>query len=43
MLRIFCGRESVNKDKFIYENVKGKTLLLVPDQFTLQAERDALF
>lgn len=43
MLRIFYGRENLKKDKFIFDNVKGKTLMLVPDQFTLQAERDAFF
>ena len=43
MLHIYYGRESVNKDKFIFDNIKGRTILLVPDQFTLQAERDALF
>lgn len=41
MLRIFYGRENVRKDKFIFDRISGKTLLLVPDQFTLQAERDA--
>ncbi|MCB6994063.1 PD-(D/E)XK nuclease family protein [bacterium 210820-DFI.6.37] len=43
MLRIFYGRENINKDKFLFDNIKGRTLLLVPDQFTLQAERDAFF
>lgn len=43
MLRIFYGRENLNKDRFIFEHIKGRTLLLVPDQFTLQAERDAFF
>lgn len=43
MLRIFYGRENINKDKFLFKNTKGRTLLLVPDQFTLQAERDAFF
>ncbi len=41
MLRIFYGRENLNKDKFIFDHTAGRTLLLVPDQFTLQAERDA--
>ena len=35
MLHIYYGRENVNKDKFIFDSIKGKTLLLVPDQFTL--------
>ncbi len=43
MLNIFCGKESVDKEKFIFEQIKGRTLLLVPDQFSLQAERDAFF
>ncbi|MEG0291128.1 MAG: PD-(D/E)XK nuclease family protein [Anaerovoracaceae bacterium] len=43
MTNVFYGRENINKDKFIYENISGNTLLLVPDQFTLQAERDAFF
>lgn len=43
MLHIFYGRESINKDQFLFDSIKGKTLLLVPDQFTLQAERDAFF
>ena len=43
MLHIFYGRENIDKSRFIFESIKGKTLLLVPDQFTLQAERDAFF
>ena len=43
MLHIYYGRENKNKDKFLFDSIKGKTLLLVPDQFTLQAERDAFF
>ncbi len=43
MLNIYYGSERENKEKFIFENIKGKTLLLVPDQFSLQAERDAFF
>ncbi len=43
MLSIYYGRESTDREKFIFEHVKGKTLLLVPDQFSLQAERDAFF
>lgn len=43
MLHIFYGRESIHKDRFLFDSIKGKTLLLVPDQFTLQAERDAFF
>ena len=43
MLKIYYGRENLRKDKFIFDSIQGKTLLLVPDQFTLQAERDAFF
>ncbi|MDD2217272.1 MAG: exodeoxyribonuclease V subunit gamma [Eubacteriales bacterium] len=42
MLKIFYARENVNKTKFIFENIGGKALLLVPDQFTLEAEKDVL-
>ena len=41
MNTVFYGRDHVNKTKYLFENIKGKTLLLVPDQYTLQAERDA--
>lgn len=41
MLNIYYGRENIDKEKFIFDHVKGKTVLLVPDQFTLQAERNA--
>lgn len=43
MLHIYCGREDTDKEKFMFGQIKGKTLLLVPDQFSLQAERDAFF
>lgn len=43
MLNIFYGRENLDKSKFIFEHIEGRTLLIVPDQFTLQAERDAFF
>ena len=41
MLNIYYGRESVDSEKFIYSRMKrGKrALILVPDQFTLEAER----
>lgn len=44
MLNIYYGRENLDKDKFLFEKIgeqEGKTLLLVPEQFTLQAERNA--
>ena len=40
MLNIFYGRENIDKEKFIFDNIGGRALLLVPDQFTLEAERD---
>ncbi len=43
MLNIYYGAETTDKEKFVFENIKGRTLLLVPDQFSLQAERDAFF
>ncbi|HIU96365.1 MAG TPA: hypothetical protein IAD25_06660, partial [Candidatus Copromorpha excrementipullorum] len=43
MLNIYRGGELTDREKFIFDHVKGKTLLLVPDQFSLQAERDAFF
>lgn len=43
MLNIYYGAETTDKEKFIFENIKGRTLLLVPDQFSLQAEKDAFF
>ncbi|MDD2215555.1 MAG: exodeoxyribonuclease V subunit gamma, partial [Eubacteriales bacterium] len=53
MLKLYYGRESVDKDCFLFDRIaktlsdikKGKdpkqVILLVPDQFTLQAERNA--
>lgn len=43
MLHIHYGRERLNKDKYLFEQIQGETLLIVPDQYTLQAERDAFF
>lgn len=43
MLNIYYGNETADKAKFIYENIKGKSLLIVPDQYSLQAEKDAFF
>lgn len=44
MLNIFYGRESIDKEKFIYHSIaeqKGRTLVIVPDQYTLEAEKQA--
>ncbi|MCQ2555542.1 MAG: hypothetical protein MJ171_07805, partial [Clostridia bacterium] len=42
MLRIFYGRESLDKEKFIFDSLDrdGKNIIIVPDQFTLEMERD---
>ena len=45
MLRLFAGRENIDKERFIYDRVKehgGETFVLVPDQYTLVAEEQAL-
>ena len=48
MLNIYYGRESVDKEKFIYEEITRRgfsasspVIVLVPDQYTLEAERQA--
>ncbi|MBR3756249.1 MAG: PD-(D/E)XK nuclease family protein [Firmicutes bacterium] len=44
MLNIYYGRESIDKEKFIYERIaekQGRTLVIVPDQYTLEAEKRA--
>ncbi len=48
MLHIYYGRENLDKDRFLFDRIadqlnqgQQKILLLVPDQFTLQAERNA--
>lgn len=41
MLKIYYGRENLDKEKFIFENVHGKTFVMVPNQYTLEAERKA--
>lgn len=43
MLKLYYGRESIDKEKFTFDSIEGEALLIVPDQFTLQAERDAFF
>lgn len=42
MLNIFYGRENLDKEKFIYDNIGGRALFVVPDQFTLEAERELI-
>lgn len=41
MLNIYYGRENLDKGKFIFNNINGETIILVPDQYTLEAEREA--
>ena len=44
MLKIFYGPEGINKEKFIFDRINPgkKTILIVPDQFSLQMERNVL-
>lgn len=45
MIRIFYGPARIDRDRFIFDSIRNAmpqdTVLLVPDQFTLQAERNA--
>ena len=43
MLDIYLGGGTADKEKFIFDNIDphDKTIIIVPDQFSLQAERDA--
>lgn len=48
MLNIYYGRESVDKERFIYRTIAergygpgNRTIVIVPDQYTLEAERQA--
>ena len=44
MMKIFYGSEATAKENFIFEHIdiSKKTILIVPDQYSLQMERDAL-
>ena len=45
MLRLYAGRENIDKERFIYDRIKergAETLVLVPNQYTLAAEEQAL-
>lgn len=45
MLRLFAGRENIDKERFIYDRIRacaGETFVLVPDQYTLVAEEQAM-
>ncbi|HAF59875.1 MAG TPA: hypothetical protein DCK81_01860 [Clostridiales bacterium UBA9856] len=55
MLRLYYGRESVDKERAMFEKIAGtlrcvgmegapsRIVLIVPDQYTLQAERNAIY
>ena len=44
MFKIYYGSEACSKEKFIFDNIDPdrKTIIIVPDQYSLQMERDAL-
>lgn len=42
MINLYSARENINKERFIYENIKGEAIVIVPDQYTLVAEEQAL-
>ncbi|MBQ6497006.1 MAG: PD-(D/E)XK nuclease family protein [Firmicutes bacterium] len=44
MLKIHYGNEATQKEKYLFDHIdpERKTILLVPDQYSLQMERDAL-
>lgn len=44
MLNIYYGSEMLDKEKFIFDHIDPdrKTIILVPDQYSLQMERNAL-
>ena len=41
MLNIYYGRKNLNKSKFIFDNIVENAVFMVPDQYTLKAEKDA--
>ena len=44
--KIHFGRENLNKERYMFDCIKqsdGGVILLVPDQFTLQAEKEAFY
>ena len=42
MLHLYAARENIDKERFIYEHIEGETFVLVPNQYTLVAEEQAL-
>lgn len=42
MIRLFAGRENLDKEKFVYENIEGEAVVIVPDQYTVVSEEQAI-
>lgn len=42
MIRLFSARENIDKERFIYDNIADEALVIVPNQYTLVAEEQAL-
>ena len=45
MIKLFYGRENMDKEKFIFEHIadsQGQTIVIVPEQYTLECEKQAL-
>ena len=42
VLRLYAGRENIDKERFIYSNISGEAIVIVPNQYTLVAEEQAL-
>ena len=42
VLRLYAGRENIDKERFIYSNIRGEAIVIVPNQYTLVAEEQAL-
>ena len=42
MINLYSARENIDKERFIYESIQGEALVIVPNQYTLVAEEQAL-
>ena len=42
MLKVIIARENLNKEKYAFENIGDEAIIIVPEQYTLEAEKDAL-
>lgn len=42
MINLYSARENIDKERFIYESIHGEALVIVPNQYTLVAEEQAL-